>query len=322
MAEALANLKDITGLDEASCVSLLEIAHGDVETALAIFFERGSETAQDESSTAPTGLDALLFEVKDIPPSWGEQDFVSIKRTMNVLQKKNGPCGVMAGLLAQIAVMRFESSTQANMDVEITRKEAKEAFYRVLLRCKTKNEIRFKGRVLASHLDLTDEEVSAQGCLVDLVRGIIETKGVDVIRKEVDKSQGELPLIIGPHFLCSSELMSLMIRGKADGDFSAISATTGTITDDSEWSSQGGGFGILTRPSEQAPPANALKFPRFVSFVNDEQLRITDIQIIADMATPWGRPLYPSDPNGRKQPQVPAPQWFATRWSHQHDSLD
>lgn len=275
--DKIKNLQEITGLDFVSCESLLSAAYGDVETAMMLFFERqeggGEGEAADVTPTSALGKGQLVFgSQQTVPPaSWSEQGVVSIKGTMNMLQKKNGPCGVLACLLAQIAVIRLEGRAhEGRMDVEITTSEIKQAIFRILSRCcsSKKKRVSFNGRTVKSVNELTDDEVSKPGCLITLIQSIVETKGEEEIKREVTNAKGELPLIVGPHSLCSSELMSLLIRGKANGNLSAINPQTGKPVDDKEWTiadtSIEAGFGLLSRPTDLIPIANSLKYPKFV----------------------------------------------------------
>lgn len=54
---------------------------------------------------------------------------------------------------------------------------------------------------------------------------VLLTKGLDQIKKEVNESGGELPFIILPFNICGTELLMLMLTGKANanvGDFDGL----------------------------------------------------------------------------------------------------
>jgi hypothetical protein len=151
---------------------------------------------------------------------------------------------------------------------EIHEEELQQVVFNILQRCcssSTSNAIYYDKKQIHNFKDLNPKDLSSEGACLRLIEGIVQTRTVGQIRKDVAQSNGELPLIIGPNFLCSSELMSLLIRGNADGNFGAISQSTGKVIPDEVWG-KNCGYGMLTLPAAASgdaavPQANALMFP-------------------------------------------------------------
>ncbi|EOD16960.1 hypothetical protein EMIHUDRAFT_244613 [Emiliania huxleyi CCMP1516] len=82
----------ITGLDPAQAASYLEMAGGDVEMAVQLFFSM----AEGEPAAAA-------------PPPWIEQGFefsAAPESRCGLLQGKNGPCGVLAAVNAELLAQK------------------------------------------------------------------------------------------------------------------------------------------------------------------------------------------------------------------------
>jgi len=106
----------ITGLGPEEAANFLEMAGGDVEAAVSLFFEMGSggggaafggptPPPQSLSATPVSPVHALLFGSALAPPSWLEQGLVfstDILSRCGLTQEKNGPCGVLAAINAEV----------------------------------------------------------------------------------------------------------------------------------------------------------------------------------------------------------------------------
>ena len=53
---------------------------------------------------------------------------------------------------------------------------------------------------------------------------IVMTKGVNEIKQEIGEAQGEPPMIEKPNYICNTDLMVLMMSGKANGNVGAYTA--------------------------------------------------------------------------------------------------
>ena len=62
------------------------------------------------------------------------------------------------------------------------------------------------------------------GAAVLFLYSLVHTRGIEQIRKDVG-AYGELPLVYGQFWVCSSELTSLVIRGEANGNVGAYKHT-------------------------------------------------------------------------------------------------
>jgi hypothetical protein len=197
---------------------------------------------------------------------------------LNILQPKNGPCGLLACVIASVAVLRHERNQvqQQPIDREITDEELQQVVYRIIACGSKKAAVKFNGQMITKPADLPVNLLKGKGSCIRIIQACIETRGADQIRKDVASTHGELPLIVGPNALCSSELMTLLMKGKADGNFSAGSFDDGSggavkASSDDEWNASG--FGMLTFVSSSSSsaiavqPANALMFPKWPVWV-------------------------------------------------------
>jgi hypothetical protein len=63
--------------------------------------------------------------------------------------------------------------------------------------------------------------LTAPGGVLLIVQSVVLTRGETAVRRDVSQSNGELPLVFGPNWFCSSELISLLVRGVAAGNVGA-----------------------------------------------------------------------------------------------------
>jgi len=71
----------------------------------------------------------------------------------------------------------------------------------------------------------------APGGLLLIVYSAVITHGPDAVSAELRSAGGQPPLIFGPFSLCTSELMSLLLRGTADGNVGAYGPVGGAKVD-------------------------------------------------------------------------------------------
>ena len=109
----------ITGLDPAQAASYLEMAGGDVEMAVQLFFSMaegepaavaaGGGGGGGGTAHAGTPAHAALFGSEAAPPPWIEQGFefsAAPESRCGLLQGKNGPCGVLAAVNAELLAQK------------------------------------------------------------------------------------------------------------------------------------------------------------------------------------------------------------------------
>jgi hypothetical protein len=99
------------------------------------------------------------------------------------------------------------------------------------------------------------------GGLIDLMYSALLTHGVEKVTQEVLKEGGELPLVTRAFncWLCTTELLSLLLRGTAWGN---VGAFTASGQPNQSW--EGAVVGILTRSEKDTgiPVANDLQSPK------------------------------------------------------------
>ena len=103
----------ITGLPAAEAASFLEMAGGNVEAAVALFFDMGGAmggappppAVSAASSSPQSPAHTLLFGGTAAPPAWLDQGFEfsdDPSSCCGLLQGKNGPCGALAVVNAEV----------------------------------------------------------------------------------------------------------------------------------------------------------------------------------------------------------------------------
>ena len=65
-------------------------------------------------------------------------------------------------------------------------------------------------------------EFKSEGGILLFLYSVIVTKGVEQIKKEIQMSHGEPPLIDKPHYICTTDLMILLMSGVANGNVGAF----------------------------------------------------------------------------------------------------
>lgn len=228
---------------------------------------------------------SVLWPSVEAPPeAWTQQrlDGGAAGVKLGISQPKNGPCGVLAvvhGLLLA------EQHTRNVGDVEFSPEATARTLHTILARCrpepgaplrlvrpKVGGDYRPEAQLEVEEFAdpaAAEAEVMARidgfrgpGGIIDLVYSAVLTRGVDLVTREALSEGGELPLVpkMFNCWLCSMELMSLLMRGTANGNCGAFSA-------DGSRNSGWDGFntiGMLSRKEkEQGIPMNeALKSPR------------------------------------------------------------
>eukprot|EP00759_Apiculatamorpha_spiralis_P006217 PhF_6_TR13645/c0_g1_i1/m.21883 len=205
-----ADLSGMLGISLVEAKGLLDAAGGNAELAITLFYDGGVPPASGGASTTTEWKEPYPFwnvlwpQRSAVPASWSEQTFTNLTPQGGIIQNVNGSCGVLAVVQAYM----WELKTCNPYDA-----------IEVLLEAASNGS----GAIVGLDGVSRSVKTTAQGILTvkDLVEVIVATKGEEAIRKETD----EIPLIYGPHWLCSSSLMTLLLTGNAHGNFSAYEVT-------------------------------------------------------------------------------------------------
>ena len=253
-------LQAITGMPAEEAAGFLEMAGGNVEQAVAMYFEMqggggGGGFAAPASNAAPAGgptspAHSILFGSGPVPPAWLDQGFefsTDAQSAVGIVQHKNGPCGALAAVNAEvIAVMDCPMPSQVVTDGALLT-----ALARILLRCRSggagpvvlakwASSSDVGGEVATESIDgvaAADELSSrlspllpsfkAKGGCVLFCYSCILTHGVDAVKSEANRDGGGVPLVSGPFALCGTELISLLLGGVARCNVGAYDPASG-----------------------------------------------------------------------------------------------
>eukprot|EP00931_Biecheleriopsis_adriatica_P053737 TRINITY_DN31529_c0_g1_i1.p1 TRINITY_DN31529_c0_g1~~TRINITY_DN31529_c0_g1_i1.p1 ORF type:complete len:547 (-),score=103.60 TRINITY_DN31529_c0_g1_i1:111-1619(-) len=278
----------------------LEMAGGNVETAVEIYLSSqdggGGDVPMEFADTAPaaamdTGGDAppwwnVIWPAKEAPPeAWRLQTLDCGSEggwKGGIPQPKNGPCGVLAVVHGFVLA---EQHAQASSDIEVSAQAVAKAITDIVLRCRAEEggvvrlaRPKKKGEygpecelevneftdaaAAAAEVQARIADFQGPGGVIDLVYSAVFTRGIDLVKEEALSEGGELPLVPKAFncWLCSMELMSLLMRGRAHGNVGAFHADG---SKNLSWE----GFntvGILSRKEKEQgiPIADALKTPK------------------------------------------------------------
>jgi hypothetical protein len=220
----------ITGLPPEEAAGFLEMAGGNVETAIALFFEMGTASAAPLSaSAAPSApsscspVHAMLFGSAAAPSAWIDQGFEfspEPNSRCGLLQAKNGPCGVLAAVNAEVLVhLGCPQPSAAVDDAALCA-----ALGTVLWRCATDGRISLARYAAAQPgTEIEHDKVSAadaaevaarllplaptlrvRGGLCLFCYSCLLTRGLDAVAADVALDGGSAPLVVGPHALCGT----------------------------------------------------------------------------------------------------------------------
>ena len=231
MAESVA---DILGCPLDMATSLLEAAGGDPQLAVELGLGLGSGMmggGDDVAAPAPLPPSPIWPDAQHIPDSWKNQRLDQFYDTTDgIIQPLNGPCGVLAVVQAELwlllataaaAAAAPESSTCTSTGNSTPTSSREERLTRAI-----QNILR---RILQSGNDKvafpdgttkTLQEASQQ------IRTAFDLVQVAATSYGIDKLVGSTSTLVeGPHWLCSSELMCLLLRGTTgNGNFGAFDA--------------------------------------------------------------------------------------------------
>eukprot|EP00927_Polykrikos_kofoidii_P049741 TRINITY_DN43761_c0_g1_i1.p1 TRINITY_DN43761_c0_g1~~TRINITY_DN43761_c0_g1_i1.p1 ORF type:complete len:563 (-),score=108.59 TRINITY_DN43761_c0_g1_i1:108-1727(-) len=302
---AAEQLAAITGMPSSEAAQFLEMAGGDVETAVSLYFEMGGAAGGDGGGgggdggfgggaavpmVVSTPAQAVLFGNEAPPTSWTEQGFefsTDPASACGLIQHKNGPCGVLAAvnavMIAQagcclptfsfdddalaralaIVLVRCATAPTGGSDAEAPASSA-----RVIIANSNGDEpeIELPADVaaVAAHLLSNVGMFRRAGGVNTFCMSAVLTRGVDRVTEEACMDGGNPPLISGPHALCTTELLTLLLTGIARGNVSAYGSDGAKVS----WRPQSD-VGILSRDEVDVgvPLADQLKGPEKPIFV-------------------------------------------------------
>eukprot|EP00933_Yihiella_yeosuensis_P036931 TRINITY_DN30782_c0_g1_i2.p1 TRINITY_DN30782_c0_g1~~TRINITY_DN30782_c0_g1_i2.p1 ORF type:complete len:556 (-),score=132.77 TRINITY_DN30782_c0_g1_i2:31-1524(-) len=270
---------------------------GDVETAVEIFMSsqdagggaapmmgvEETSAAPAETSSAPEWWTVIWPSVETPPEAWRDQrlDSSGVDWAGGISQPKNGPCGVLAVVHGLILADQYQKDVK---DIKVTSEAVAKAITSILLKCRPEEGAPVKlvrpkqkgsygpdaeleeveiadASAVAAEVSARISDFQGPGGIIDLVYSAVFTRGFKLVNKDAVSEGGELPLVPRAFncWLCSMELMSLLMRGHANGNVGAFTAAAERNT---AWEGQTP-IGILSRKEKETgiPMADALKSP-------------------------------------------------------------
>lgn len=254
-AQAVVQLQGITGMSPEEAQNFLAMAGGNLEGAVSLFFDMGGAVGGAPApAPVPTGgwapPDWFTFiwpEKKDIPPSWLEQGIqFSDKHNekLGLLQPKNGPCGVLAAINAVIIAQAIVNHHPLLLDVAPDDLAIASAMAKIITNVRTSptQACRLASWEGTVGQGVRLEDISAENLPQQLVKhmpnfrgrggailflySVVFTRGVQEIKADLARDGSEPPLVIGNNWLCTSDLVNLLLCGEAKGNVSAYSPNT------------------------------------------------------------------------------------------------
>jgi len=270
--DAAVGLYFATTHDEGSAVPMDAAAAPDAAPAAL---------ASDGTVVAPAWW-SIVWPAQETPPeAWREQQLVGGGGWAGgIPQPKNGPCGLLAAVHGLILA---EQHAREVSEVRVTAEAAAEVILGILWRCRPEERapvrlVRPRQRgdyrpqaeleetehtepaALAQELRLRAGDFCGPGGVIDLLYSAVLTRGPELLRREALAAGGELPLVTQAFscWLCTTELLSLMLRGSAAGN---VGAFCGDGRRNGSW--DGARVGLLSTSEQQTgvPVADALKSP-------------------------------------------------------------
>jgi len=211
MAQSVA---DALGCPLECAQSLLAAASGDLSMAIELGLSGGLET--NDSTTRDLAQfrppydhwDSIWPELTDLPKAWKDQRLDdTLSRDDRIIQFLNGPCGVHAVIQGELWMQR---DCQEPFDTRLT-VAISAILSRILTQYQQKQVIMPDGSALS--IMEASQKIRTPAALV----------GAAALTVGPSNLRGPgMSLVDGPHWLCSSDLMCLLIRGRiGDGNFGA-----------------------------------------------------------------------------------------------------
>eukprot|EP00494_Astrolonche_serrata_P033608 UN33877 len=110
-----------------------------------------------------------------------------------------------------------------------------------------------KSQDVYNHIEKNLKQFTGEKGLILLLYSMMYTRGLDNIKKEA-----ELPLIVGPFTLATTDVLSLFLRGTADGNVGAFTQTGNP----NKWPKNNIGLISSIGHEQGIPISDNLKFPQ------------------------------------------------------------
>ena len=232
------------------------------------------------SDVTTAGLPASWVEQRlafHAEPAAGEAAFAGL----GLVQGKNGPCGVLAALNAHLVAHRLHGGAPLDPGCQPAAADVARALAALMLPAAgagadvsvatwatpggSGTDVVFTAvpqsgldAFLLEHMD----DFTGRGGILLVVYTAVQTRGAELVEKDLrETGTAGQPLIFGPFSLCTSELLSLLLRGSADGNVSCYGPQGGAkIT----WAERSPLVGLLSMQEveHRLPVADGLKRPR------------------------------------------------------------
>ena len=267
-------VNDVLGCGVEQAASLLEAAGGDVGLAVELgmgmlggggddadFVPGGSHDNTMNTGSATAGT-AGIWPDATLPESWKNQrldDFVD--GTDQIRQPLNGPCGVLSVVQAHLWVLASDASI-ASQPINDRLTAAISSIFNRISRQSGKSTLKLKG----------DSELSIAQAAADVRTAVQLVEAAVELADSITTGQAS-SLVEGPHWLCSSDLMCLLLRGKVgDGNFGAWNSITQQKQNfyPSDFSPEDCKIGILSimEKEQGVPVADDLKLGKSIWIVH------------------------------------------------------
>lgn len=264
---------DILGCDLEMANGLFEAAGGDVGMAIELGFGGdGGDGGATPVDAAPAGFqlpyphyNAIWPKAEPVSDAWQKQRLDAWQADDNdgIMQDANGPCGVLAVVQAELWLLALAAAENNNKSLE---ERLTMGITNILIRVMTASNNNKTENIIimadGSQLPL-DEAAKQIRTASALVEAVASTAGVGTTVTRMG------PLVEGPHWLCSSDLMCLLLRGTiGNGNFSAFDAISKVKSSFYSDGSAATGIGIgmlsMMELDENTPVADDLKFDKQV----------------------------------------------------------
>jgi len=237
-------LQALIGADAQTSTMLLEMSGGDIESAVAIYFsmQEGegsmftdvSDTTSQPSSTLPEWHNVIWPSTNDIPECWRDQTLRFDTGGLNLSQTANGPCGVLAAFQAAVIAQCHLQEIQAFYDQGPSfvppPQLIAETLKNILIQnidlsnnqmihiAKWDNE-----NIIIDEIDINNPMLydvllknlyCKGGCILLIVSILLTKENIIEIKQDMLREGGISSLITPITYLCSMELISLILCGK------------------------------------------------------------------------------------------------------------
>jgi hypothetical protein len=241
----------MTGVDEGTANMYMEMSGGSLDVAISLFFDQGGgggggfggagAVVESAQNNLPSFFGSVWGSDKsEIPDSWMQGLEFSKETPLGLVQAKNGPCGVLAilqgNLVVQLRSKENFGPSYAPTDEQLAHAIAATLSFNAPFRLCTwsggkvgegvethdvGSEAGSVHAFIMSHLD----QYKGRGALALIVYSAFLSRGSEKVQQDVAMGGGMMPIVFGPFNLCTTELMSLLMRGVANGNVGAYSQT-------------------------------------------------------------------------------------------------